>query len=71
MHVASESLDPIPATPIVRILRPFQAFAENKTAGGVLLLLCTVAALVCANSPWAHKYTAVDGELVTHAAIGV
>jgi Na+:H+ antiporter, NhaA family len=40
------------------ILRPFQAFAEHKTAGGILLLLCTVVALVWANSPWADAYTA-------------
>jgi Na+:H+ antiporter, NhaA family len=51
-------LPPIPPAPIVRILRPFQAFAENKTAGSILLLLCTVAALVLANSRWADAYTA-------------
>jgi NhaA family Na+:H+ antiporter len=59
MHTASESLGALPATPIIRILRPFQAFAENKTTGGVLLLLCTVAALVWANSPWAESYAAL------------
>lgn len=45
--------------PIVRITRPFQAFAENETSGGILLLLCTVAALVWANSPWADAYAAL------------
>jgi NhaA family Na+:H+ antiporter len=59
MHTASESLGALPATPIIRILRPFQAFAESKTTGGVLLLLCTVAALVWANSPWAESYAAL------------
>jgi NhaA family Na+:H+ antiporter len=42
--------------PIIRIIRPFQAFAENKTSGGILLLLCTIAALVWANSQWAESY---------------
>jgi NhaA family Na+:H+ antiporter len=42
--------------PIIRIIRPFQAFAENKTSGGILLLLCTIAALVWANSRWADSY---------------
>ena len=27
--------------------------------GGILLLACTLVALVWANSPWAHLYTAV------------
>lgn len=49
----------IPAPPIVRIIRPFQAFAENKISGGVLLLFCTLAALAWANSPWAGSYAAL------------
>ena len=59
MRAAFDSLGPFPATPMIRILRPFQAFAENKTAGGILLLLCTAAALIWANSPWAHTYQAI------------
>lgn len=45
-----------PDAPITRILRPLYAFAENRTSGGILLLLCTVAALVWANSAWAESY---------------
>ncbi len=40
-------------TPIDLLISPFQAFAEKEAAGGILLLLCTLVALVLANSPWA------------------
>ncbi len=40
-------------------MRPFQEFAGQETSGGILLLACTVMALVWANSPWAHLYTAL------------
>ncbi len=46
-------------TPIVKLIRPFQEFAGRQTAGGILLLVCTVVALVWANSPWAQHYTAL------------
>ena len=46
-------------TPIVRLVRPFYEFAGRETSGGVLLLACTIAALIWANSPWAHFYTAL------------
>lgn len=46
-------------TPIVTLARPFQEFASRETSGGVLLLVCTVAALIWANSPWAPSYTAL------------
>ena len=42
--------------PITLVLRPFQEFAQRETAGGILLLFCTLIALVWANSPWAHLY---------------
>lgn len=45
--------------PIVRLIRPFQEFAARESSGGVLLVLCTVAALVWANSPWADSYAAL------------
>jgi Na+:H+ antiporter, NhaA family len=54
-----DTVQPFPATPIVRILRPFQAFAAHTTSGGILLLLCTLAALVWANSPWRDSYAAL------------
>jgi NhaA family Na+:H+ antiporter len=45
--------------PIERLVRPFQAFAARESSGGILLLLATLVALVWANSPWAHHYTAL------------
>ncbi len=42
--------------PAERILRSFQEFAKIEAAGGILLLVCTAAALVWANSPWADTY---------------
>ncbi len=42
--------------PIDKLLRPLHAFAQHKLAGAGLLVAATVAALVWANSPWAHAY---------------
>ena len=44
-------------TPIERLVSPFIHFARREAAGGVLLMLCALAALVWANSPWADSYT--------------
>jgi Na+:H+ antiporter, NhaA family len=44
-------------TPIVTLVRPFQEFAARETSGSILLLACTVVALISANSPLAHYYT--------------
>lgn len=46
-------------TPMVTLARPFQEFAGRETSGGILLLACTVVALVWANSPWSQFYTAL------------
>ncbi len=46
-------------TPIRTLVRPFQDFAARETAGGVLLLVCTLVALVWANSPWSASYAAL------------
>jgi NhaA family Na+:H+ antiporter len=45
--------------PIRRLVRPFQAFAQAEVAGGIVLLLAAVAALLWANSPWGASYTAL------------
>ncbi|MBV8631243.1 MAG: Na+/H+ antiporter NhaA [Silvibacterium sp.] len=42
--------------PIARILSPFVRFARLEAAGGLVLALSTLAALVWANSPWADLY---------------
>ena len=39
-----------------RLVRPFQEFAKLDPSGGILLIGCTVAALISANSPWAGSY---------------
>jgi NhaA family Na+:H+ antiporter len=46
-------------TPIVTLVRPFQEFAARETSGSILLLACTVVALIWANSPLAPYYTAL------------
>jgi NhaA family Na+:H+ antiporter len=42
-----------------KILRPFQEFARLEAAGGILLLACTLIALIWANSSWSDSYTDV------------
>src|ERR1700751_2235975 len=42
--------------PIERLLSPFMRFALLEAAGGLVLAMSTVAALVWANSPWADLY---------------
>src|SRR6267378_265653 len=44
------------ATPMERLVRPFQEFAKLEASGGILLIGCSVAALIWANSPWASSY---------------
>lgn len=39
-----------------RVLSPFQSFIRDQTTGSILLLLCTITALVIANSPLAQDY---------------
>jgi NhaA family Na+:H+ antiporter len=44
---------------IERTLSPFQHFIRNQATGSVLLLVCTAAALLIANSSLAHDYRAL------------
>jgi NhaA family Na+:H+ antiporter len=46
----------IPERPVQRWLVPVKSFLEIEAASGVILLLCTVVALVVANSPWAKPF---------------
>jgi NhaA family Na+:H+ antiporter len=57
-----------PVRPIQFISSPFVRFAEMEAAGGVVLLACTVLALVWANSPWRHGYEQL---LTTKVSIGI
>jgi NhaA family Na+:H+ antiporter len=42
--------------PADHLLKPFQEFVKLESFGGLVLLLCTVASIVWANSPWAKAY---------------
>ncbi len=47
---------PSPRPPIDLLTSPFARFARMEAAGGILLLVATVAALLWANSRWEHSY---------------
>ncbi|WP_439627746.1 Na+/H+ antiporter NhaA [Gemmata sp.] len=49
----------LPAAPIQRWLAPVRRFLHIEAASGVVLLLCTAAALVLANSPAAAWFAAI------------
>jgi NhaA family Na+:H+ antiporter len=42
-----------------RWLAPLQKFLHIESASGIVLLICTVVALVLANSPWAEWYASI------------
>ena len=52
-------------------MRPFQAFAERESSGGILLLAATAVALGWANSPWADSYAALWHTPVTVGFAGL
>jgi NhaA family Na+:H+ antiporter len=39
-----------------RAITPFESFLHHESASALLLMACTVLALVLANSPWSHAY---------------
>lgn len=43
-------------TPAARVIRPLRDFLATESAGGVVLLLAALAALIWANSPWQDSY---------------
>ena len=49
---------PVPAarSPLAPLLQPVHAFLAAESAGGIVLLVSAVAALVWANSPWGDTY---------------
>lgn len=50
---------------VERLLVPFQAFIRDQTTGSILLIVCTVIALIIQNSTLAHQY-----EGLIHMPIG-
>jgi len=51
-----------------KILTPFEEFLHKQTTGGIVLLVCTVIALILANGPLADEYDAI---LHAHVSINV
>ncbi len=41
---------------IDKLLKPFNSFIHRESTAGIFLLVCSVAALVLANSPWSDAY---------------
>ena len=68
MPSAARSSPRLPATPVRRWTRPLVRFLHVESASGGVLLACTAAALVAANSPLAESYAAF---WETHAGVGV
>ena len=56
MHLHAGGMRPSRLTPL---LQPVQAFLAAESAGGIVLLASALAALLWANSPWAHSYAHV------------
>ncbi|HSH23362.1 MAG TPA: Na+/H+ antiporter NhaA [Acidimicrobiales bacterium] len=48
-----------PSLPGRRLPRPVREFLHTESAGGVVLLVGALVALVWANSPWQHSYTSL------------
>ena len=68
MAAHSSVLPPPPPTTFQRIVSPFARFARYEAAGGIVLIACTLVALVWANSPWAESYHHL---WETHLRVGV
>lgn len=47
------------STPLDRFVASVLRFAQAESAGGLVLFVATVAALVWANSPWSRTYTEI------------
>ncbi|MDH3622568.1 MAG: Na+/H+ antiporter NhaA [Myxococcales bacterium] len=52
----SASSNALPSRPVVRLTQPLVRFLHVESASGLLLAMCTVVALVLANSRWAAAY---------------
>jgi NhaA family Na+:H+ antiporter len=59
-RLPKKSVEKSPTPPTLRfpspLLRPFRNFVRLESASGILLLLCALAALAWANSPWGAAY---------------
>jgi len=57
-----------PRTPIDVLLSPVHRFVKAQSSAGLLLLMCAVAAMIWANSPWADLYHELLSMTVTLGA---
>jgi NhaA family Na+:H+ antiporter len=61
-------IQPPEELPIDSVLQPIQRLLKAEQTGGIILIVCTVVALVWANSPWSESYHAL---WETHLRIGI
>lgn len=57
--MVERTLPPVEPRSITRFLQPFLRFAAMEAAGGLLLLMATLAALLVTNSIWGDWYTSL------------
>jgi Na+:H+ antiporter, NhaA family len=55
--MVERTIPPIQPRPIARFLQPFSRFTAMEAAGGLLLLIATLVAILVANSPWGSWYS--------------
>lgn len=60
----------LPPVPVEKVTAPFKRFLALSSAGGVLLLLCTVIAMVWANSGLADAYHYIFHDLYLKVQVG-
>ena len=53
---ADTGLDRLPGELVDWLAKPFASFLRIEAAGGAILLVVTIAALVLSNSPWADHF---------------
>jgi NhaA family Na+:H+ antiporter len=53
---ADKGLDRLPSELVEWLAKPFGSFLRIEAAGGAILLVVTIAALVLSNSPWANQF---------------
>jgi NhaA family Na+:H+ antiporter len=51
--------------PIRKVLYPITTFLHTEAAGGIILIICALIALIWANSPWAGTYTSLWATKIT------
>jgi NhaA family Na+:H+ antiporter len=65
---SSKKLPKLPSQHVSRVVEPIAQFMHVQAASGIVLLVCTIAALVLANSPWSAAYL---GFWKTHLVFGI